>query len=51
MHYSIINYSHHAIHYIPMTYFFYNWKPVPFDSLQIFCVFIYSNNQLNNAVK
>ena len=31
MQYSIINYSHHAIRYIPRTYLFYNWKFVPFD--------------------
>ena len=31
MQYSIINYSHHTIHYIPMT--FYNWR---FDLLTIF---------------
>ena len=29
MQYSIINYSHHAIHYISMTYVFYNWNFVP----------------------
>ena len=27
--YSIINYSHHAVHYIPKTYLHYNWKFVP----------------------
>ena len=26
MQYSIINYSHHAGHYIPVTYLYYNWK-------------------------
>ena len=26
MQYSIINYSCHATHYIPRTYFFHNWK-------------------------
>lgn len=30
MQYRIINYSHHAVHYIPMTYSFYNWKFAPF---------------------
>ena len=31
--YNIINYSHHAVHYIPRTCLFYNWKFVPFDYL------------------
>ena len=26
-----INYSHHAVYYIPSTYLFYNWKFVLFD--------------------
>ena len=26
MQYSIINYSHHAVHYILMSYLFYNWR-------------------------
>ena len=26
MQFSVINYSHHAVHYFPMTYLFYNWK-------------------------
>lgn len=30
---SIINYSHHAVHYIPRTYASYNWKFVPFHHL------------------
>ena len=29
MQYSIINYSHHAVYYIAMTYLFYNRKFVP----------------------
>ena len=29
--YSIINYSHHAVHYILQTYSSYNWKFVSFD--------------------
>ena len=33
---SSINYSHHAVNYIPMTYLFYNWKSVPFDLLHPF---------------
>ena len=33
MQYRIINYSHQAVHYIPLTYVFYNWKRVPFDTL------------------
>ena len=33
MQYSIIDCSHHDVHYIPMTYLFYNWKFVPFDRL------------------
>ena len=32
----IIDYSHDAVHYIPMAYLFYNWKFVPFDSLHPF---------------
>ena len=31
MQYSIINYSCHAVYYIPMVYLFYTWKYVPFD--------------------
>ena len=31
MYYSIVNYSQHAVHYIPRTYSSYNWKSVPFD--------------------
>ena len=31
---SIINYSHHAVHYILMTYLFYNQKFVYFDCLR-----------------
>ena len=31
--YNIIDYRHHAVHYIPMTYLFYNWKLVCFDPL------------------
>ena len=30
------NYSHLLFHYIPMTYFFYNWTFVPFGSLHTF---------------
>ena len=33
MQYDIINYSHHAVCYIPMTSLFYNWKFVIFVSL------------------
>ena len=36
MQYSISNYSHHTVHYIPMIYLFYNWKFVPFDYLHLF---------------
>ena len=36
MQYSIINYNHHTVHYIPMIYLFYNWKFVPFDYLHLF---------------
>lgn len=28
---TIINYSCEMVHYISMTYLFYNWKFVPFD--------------------
>ena len=38
--YIIINYSHHAVHYIPVTYLFNNWKFVPFDHLHPFCPFL-----------
>ena len=31
MQYSIINYRHHAVHYIPMTHVFYNWTFSPFS--------------------
>lgn len=37
MQYSIINRSHHSIHYIHMIYLFYNWKFVLFDYLPPFC--------------
>ena len=33
---SIVKSSHHAIHYIPMTYLVYNWKYVPFVLLHQF---------------
>ena len=32
---SIIDCSHHAVHYILMTCSYYNWKPVPLDSLHL----------------
>ena len=35
MQYNIINYSHYAVFYIPVTYLFYNWKET-FDSLHPF---------------
>lgn len=50
MHYSIINYSHHAVHYIPADISFITgslYLLTPFKSY----AFINSNNQLNNAVK
>ena len=28
---SVVNYSHHAVHYIPRTYVSFNCKFVPFD--------------------
>ena len=31
MWYGIVNYGHHAVHYIPRSY---NWKLVPFDQPQ-----------------
>ena len=37
MQYSLMNYSCHAVHYIPRTYLFYNWKFIPFDPLHPFC--------------
>ena len=36
---SIIHYSYHAVHHIPMTYLFYNWKFVP---LTLFTHFAHS---------
>lgn len=33
---SIMNYSDHAVHYIPMEYLFYNWNFVPFDPFDPF---------------
>ena len=36
MQYSIIKYSHHAVHSITRTYLFCNWKFVPFDPLHPF---------------
>lgn len=36
MQYTIVNYSHHALYYITMTYLFYNWKFAPFDLLTHF---------------
>ena len=36
MQYCIINYSHHAVHYILMTHLFYNWEFVFFDPLHSF---------------
>ena len=36
MQYSVVNYSHHAVHYTPRTYLSYNWKFVPFEHLQSF---------------
>ena len=34
---NIANYDHHAVHYIPMTYLFYNGRFVSFDALDLFC--------------
>ena len=36
MQYIISNYSHHTVHYIPMTNLSDNWKFVPFDPLNLF---------------
>ena len=33
MQHSIINCSNHVVHFISMTYLFYNWKFVAFDHL------------------
>jgi len=35
MQYSVINYSHHAKLYIPITYLFSNWKFESFDPTYI----------------
>ena len=32
----IINYSHYALNYIPMSYLFYSWKFIPFHPLTPF---------------
>ena len=37
---SRINYSHHAVCYIPWTYLSYNWKLVPFDHLAPFTCYL-----------
>lgn len=38
--YIIVNYSHHAIHYIPKTYLRYNWKCLLSTStiIQAYCI-------------
>ena len=36
MQYSIINYGHYVVYYIPMMYLFYNWKFITFDHLYPF---------------
>ena len=36
MQHSIINCSNHVVHFISMTYLFYNWKFAPFDHLHHF---------------
>lgn len=33
--YSNVNYSHHAVYYIPSTYLSYNWQVVPFNNLPV----------------
>ena len=38
MHYSIINYSCHVVHYSPRPYSFNNWKFISFNSLHQFCI-------------
>ena len=38
--YRIINYSHHAVCYIPWTYLSYNWKLVPVDHLAPFTCYL-----------
>ena len=35
MQYSIINYSHHTVQYIPISYLFCNGKFVHFDSMNM----------------
>ena len=32
MQFSVVNYGHHAAHYIPMTNLFYSWIYLPFES-------------------
>jgi len=38
MYSTILLTSHHAVHYIPMPYLFYNWKCVPLEPLHLFCL-------------
>ena len=37
MQYGFTNYSHHAVHYIPITYLFYDWEFVPLNPFHSFC--------------
>ena len=37
MQYSMINNSHYAVYYNPITYIVYNWKFIHFDALHPFC--------------
>ena len=46
MQYNTINYSHHAVHYIPMTYLFYNWNVFPSDLLHPFHPLLQPNFKL-----
>ena len=36
MQYGFTNYSHHAVHYIPITYLFYDWEFVPLNPFHLF---------------
>ena len=37
MQYGFTNYSHHAVHYIPITYLLYDWGFVPLNPFHSFC--------------
>ena len=48
--YCIINYSHTVVHYIPVTYLFYNWEFVPFEPLPISIFNLYACVAIKNIL-